>query len=234
MKKRTTKNTPVLGVTQAHLFFDCEPSIEESDISSETILLDFDANCFLLLEVLFILYILPVEALLWYESVEASEEHEALSEKLEYNDSCRLSIEGTSKGSNEGDGWWPFLSSISSSSFDFTIFLVGFEIDFLEPGDLCALFPASPRTGLASESATFIDLTLEAPDIEQNSPLLLSPNSILGLRILKIPYVYRLLQWPKISKLLIWRASQDLTKPHIASTQQKLHKSYLTMLMIPI
>ena len=81
---------PVLGVIQAHLFLDCEPWGGDSNTPSEATLLGFDTERFLVQPKLLDRVNLPVEARLWNESVDASDEHEALRDKLQCsNCSCR-------------------------------------------------------------------------------------------------------------------------------------------------
>jgi hypothetical protein len=110
--------------------------------------------------------------------VEASDEQEAFSDKFECNNcSWRRSTEEKLPESDLGDKLptvgtvRTFFSSPNlASSGDFPSFLNCFEAGFRALVNGPALvFPVGPNTGLASESATFIDLTLGAPDIVQTN-----------------------------------------------------------------
>ncbi|KAI8007445.1 hypothetical protein LOK49_LG07G01187 [Camellia lanceoleosa] len=102
-------------------------------------------------------------------------EHEALSDKLECSKcSCLLSAHGILTECDKGvngeatvDDGRPLLSSANAatSSSEFSSFLSVFIMGLLVLPNLCTLLPAGPKTGLASESAKFHDLTLGAPDI---------------------------------------------------------------------
>lgn len=173
---------PVLGVIQAHLFFDWDPWGGDSNTPSEATLLGFETERFLVHPKLVDRVSLPVEARLRNESVDASDEHEALRDKLLYsNCSCRRRTlaECDCGEVRTVDTSWDFFSLASLCNF--SAFLSGFEAGFRELHDP-ALFPPGPNTGLAaSESPTFTDLNL-GPDIHTifffNSPLTPSDDSL--------------------------------------------------------
>jgi hypothetical protein len=109
--------------------------------------------------------------------VEASDEQEAFSDKLECNNSSwRRSTEEILKEGDLGDKVPTagtvrvfFSSPNLTSSGDLSTFLDCFETGFRALNGPALLFPVGPNTDLASESATFIDLTLGAPDIVPNT-----------------------------------------------------------------
>lgn len=165
MKEDGKEYEPVLGVIQAHLFLDCEPWGGDSNTPSEATLLGLETERFLVHPRLLDRVNLPVEARLRNESVDASDEHEALRDKLQYsNCSCRRrTLAECDWGEvRTVDTSWDFFSLASLCNF--SAFLSGFEAGFRELHDP-VLFPPGPNTGLAaSESPTFIDLNL-GPDI---------------------------------------------------------------------
>lgn len=100
--------------------------------------------------------------------MDASEEHEALSE------TCLRNIEGTPVELKGGDdAAIPRLfAPIDPSSGDISVFFDVFDMGFRVVKGPRDLFPVSPRIDLDSDSVTFIDLTLGAPDIKCETNLI--------------------------------------------------------------
>lgn len=158
-------NKPVFGVTQAHLLFPCKNSTADGAAAPSgttfsnlaAIFSGLGTPCLFLL-VKLTLPILPVDARLQNESVEASEEQEAFNDKLEWSSSsCLLNTEEGALRDDfrVGDPETECSNSffLSPSFFSSSFFFNGFEAGFrAADGDL-VLFPAGPRTGLGSDSS---------------------------------------------------------------------------------
>lgn len=167
-------NVPVFGVTQAHLLFPSKYSGGGIVVPSGTIFSSltpifsgFETNRLGLLKKLE-LPILPVDARLQNDSTEASEQHEALSDKLDRrSSSCLLNAEAALRaGDDESAREVEDCFSSNSSGSTFSAFLEDFKPVFRAATTNLALFPAGPSTGFASGSSTFMDRTLGAPDME--------------------------------------------------------------------
>lgn len=110
---------------------------------------------------------LPVDALLQKESVDASEEQEALSDRFECNSSsCLPNAEGALR--DKGDRSVLLFDSLFPSAAVTSVlsaFLKGFEAGFRAVATDLALFPAGTSTGLDSVSVIFNDRIFGGPDI---------------------------------------------------------------------
>ncbi|RWW18408.1 hypothetical protein GW17_00017612 [Ensete ventricosum] len=224
--------SPVLGVTHAHFLFPCTTSGGGTAKSSETffsalskVLPILGVLCLRLL-VKLVLPIFPVEVRLQNESVDASEEQEALSDRLDCSSiSCLLITEGALKldlkCGRAAEGLEAFFFPSAATISVLSVLLGGFEAGFRTVAIDLALFPPGTRTGLASESLTLRERTLGAPDMSPKSNLFKRSQHFFWGKIDKNP---ALLQKNQIKDGIFERQSHgthpELGSPKIATQSQ--------------